>query len=134
MEKSRYEEAGVSIDRANAFVKAIGPIIKKTFSPSVISDFGGFSSLYSLDTTRYKDPVLVSSTDGVGTKLLVARMMEKYDTVGIDLVAMCVNDILVTGAKPVFFLDYMAFGKLDLHVATELIKGIARGCTKANIP
>lgn len=131
MGEGRYAQAGVSIDRANAFVEKITPLIRRTFKASVLDNFGSFASLYSLDTTKYKQPVLVASTDGVGTKLLVAKWMGIYDTVGIDLVAMCANDILTLGATPLFFLDYLATGRLDVEVATKLVEGIAKGCEMA---
>lgn len=131
MEQSRYEEAGVSIDRANTFVEKIRPFIKRTFKPNVLDNFGSFAALYSLDVAKYKEPVLVSSTDGVGTKLLVAKKMGVYDTIGTDLVAMCANDILCLGATPLFFLDYLATGRLDVEVATKIVEGIARACEMA---
>lgn len=131
MGEGRYAQAGVSIDRANAFVEKITPLIRRTFKANVLDNFGSFASLYSLDITKYKQPVLVSSTDGVGTKLLVAKRMGIYDTVGIDLVAMCANDVLSLGATPLFFLDYLATGRLDVEVATKLVEGIAKGCEMA---
>ncbi len=126
--KSRYVEAGVDIDKGNEFVKRIKPLVAATFQRGVISDIGGFGGLFALGGDRYKDPVLVSSTDGVGTKLTVAQLCNRHDTIGIDLVAMCVNDTVVSGAKPLFFLDYFATGKLDNEVAVDVVKGIARGC------
>ena len=126
--KSRYVEAGVDIDKGNEFVKRIKPLVAATFQRGVISDIGGFGGLFALGGNRYKDPVLVSSTDGVGTKLSVAKLCNRHDTIGIDLVAMCVNDTIVSGAKPLFFLDYFATGKLDTEVAVDVVKGIARGC------
>lgn len=125
--KSRYIEAGVDIDKGNEFVKRIKPLVAATFQRGVVSDIGGFGGLFALGS-RYKDPVLVSSTDGVGTKLSVAQLCNRHDTIGIDLVAMCVNDTIVSGAKPLFFLDYFAAGKLDLQVAVDVVKGIAKGC------
>ena len=127
-----YKDAGVDIDKANILVKKIKTIAKKTFRTGVLGDIGGFGGLYSLNTDRYSSPVLVSSTDGVGTKLKIAFMTGKHDTVGIDLVAMCVNDIVVQGAKPLFFLDYLSVGKLDNAMALEIIKGIGAGCQIAN--
>ncbi|MBF0497863.1 MAG: phosphoribosylformylglycinamidine cyclo-ligase, partial [Deltaproteobacteria bacterium] len=127
-QKSKYAMAGVDIDQGNRLVDRIKPIAKATFSPSVITDIGGFAGLYSLNVDRYERPVLISSTDGVGTKLKVAIQMDKHDTVGIDLVAMCVNDIVVQGGKPLFMLDYLAMGKLDTDKAEAIIKGIATGC------
>jgi len=126
--KSRYIEAGVDIDKGNEFVKRIKPLVAATFQRGVISDIGGFGGLFALGGDRYKDPVLVSSTDGVGTKLGVAQLCNRHDTIGIDLVAMCVNDTVVSGAKPLFFLDYFAAGKLDVQVAVDVVKGIAKGC------
>ncbi len=126
-----YKGSGVDIDAGNKFVQLIRPLVRKTFRPEVITDIGGFGGLFSFKAKRYKNPVLVSSTDGVGTKLKVAFMMHRHDTVGIDLVAMCVNDIVVQGAEPLFLLDYLATGKLSLKVSTEIIKGIAQGCQEA---
>ena len=125
---SRYAEAGVNIDAGNKFVDSIKNIVSSTFSPYVVTDIGGFAGAFSLNTQNYKKPVLLSSTDGVGTKLKIAFMCDKHDTIGIDLVAMCVNDILVQGATPLFFLDYLAMGKLDIEKAKEIIRGIADGC------
>lgn len=130
-EKSKYTEAGVDIDKGNAFVKGIKDIVSSTHQRGVVSEIGGFSSLFAIDKESYNNPVLVSSTDGVGTKLAVAQMCKKHDTIGIDLVAMCVNDIIVSGAKPLFFLDYFSSGELDLQVATDVVKGIADGCIQA---
>lgn len=127
-----YKEAGVDIDLADHIVKKIKPLIKKTFTPGVLGDIGGFGGLFSLAEQNYKEPVLVSGTDGVGTKLKIAFALDKHDSVGIDLVAMCVNDIVTCGAKPLFFLDYISIGKLSEKVAVELIKGIAEGCKMAN--
>jgi phosphoribosylformylglycinamidine cyclo-ligase len=132
MEKSlTYADAGVDVDKANAFVKKIKSIAKMTFKSGVLGDIGGFGSLFSLNTANYERPVLVSSTDGVGTKLKIAFMTGKHDTVGIDLVAMCVNDIAVQGAKPLFFLDYLAMGRLDNDIATQIVSGIGEGCKMA---
>jgi phosphoribosylformylglycinamidine cyclo-ligase len=127
----RYQQAGVDIGLGNAFVERIRPLVRKTFTPGVISDIGGFSGLFRLDPSAYEEPVLVSSTDGVGTKLKVAQRLGKHRTVGIDLVAMCVNDIVVQGAKPLFFLDYLAAGRLNLEVQTEIVEGIVHGCQQA---
>jgi len=129
--KGRYAEAGVDIDAGNKFVDMIKPIVSRTFKPGVMSDIGGFAGLFSLNVQQMKKPVLIASTDGVGTKLKVAFMMDKHDTVGIDLVAMCVNDIVVQGASPLFFLDYLAMGKLNLERAKDILKGIADGCLDA---
>jgi len=129
--KSRYSEAGVDIDKGNAFVSAIKGMVKETHGRGVLSDIGGYSGLFSIANSECKEPVLVSSTDGVGTKLNIAKMCNRHDTIGIDLVAMCANDVIVCGAKPLFFLDYFAIGKLELEVATEVVKGIAKGCKYA---
>lgn len=126
-----YKSAGVDIDVGNKFVQRIKPLVRKTFRPEVINELGGFGGLFALKLKKYKNPVLVSSTDGVGTKLKIAFMAGKHDTVGIDLVAMCVNDVVVQGAEPLFLLDYLATGQLSLEVATQIIKGIVRGCLQA---
>jgi phosphoribosylformylglycinamidine cyclo-ligase len=128
----KYLEAGVDIDAANRFVEMIKPIVSRTFKPGVITDIGGFAALHSLNVQDMTNPVLVTSTDGVGTKLKIACMLDKHDTVGIDLVAMCVNDIMVQGATPLLMLDYISMGKLDIKKAVEIIKGIAAGCKEAN--
>ncbi|MBF0446378.1 MAG: phosphoribosylformylglycinamidine cyclo-ligase [Magnetococcales bacterium] len=125
---SRYAESGVDIDKANDFVDKIKPLVAATFQRGVLTGIGGFGGLFALGGDRYKDPVLVSSTDGVGTKLKIAELCNKHDTIGIDLVAMCVNDIAVSGAKPLFFLDYLSTGSLDVEQATDVVKGIAKGC------
>ncbi len=130
-EMGKYAEAGVDIDAGNRFVKMIKPIVSKTFKTGVITELGGFAGLFSLNVQHMKNPVLVSSTDGVGTKLKVAFMMDKHDTIGIDLVAMCVNDIMVQGSTPLFFLDYLSMGKLDVDKAQEIVTGIAVGCLEA---
>lgn len=129
--KVTYKDAGVDIDSGNTFVKMIKPLVKSTYRPEVIADLGGFGGLFSLNMTKYRQPVLVSGTDGVGTKLKLAFMADKHDTVGIDLVAMCVNDIIVQGAEPLFFLDYLATGRLEPEKAAEIVKGIANGCSQA---
>lgn len=126
--KSRYAEAGVDIEAGLRLVDALKPIVTKTFKSGVITDIGGFAGLFSLNVRHIKNPVLVSSTDGVGTKLKIAFMLDKHDTIGIDLVAMCVNDIMVQGATPLFLLDYISMGKLDVNKAKEIVKGIAAGC------
>jgi phosphoribosylformylglycinamidine cyclo-ligase len=126
-----YKDAGVDIGLASKIVKKIKPLIKKTSIPGVLGDIGGFGGLFSLAEQNYQEPVLVSGTDGVGTKLKIAFTLNKHDSVGIDLVAMCVNDIITCGAKPLFFLDYISIGKLSEKVAVELIKGIAEGCKMA---
>ncbi len=120
-----YKEAGVDIKKAEKLVKKI---------KGIVSGIGGFSGLYPMELARYKKPFLVASTDGVGTKLKIAQLIRKHNTVGIDLVAMCVNDIITCGAKPMFFLDYFATGKLELGVAEEVIKGIHKGCLQGRCP
>jgi phosphoribosylformylglycinamidine cyclo-ligase len=130
-ESFTYADAGVDIEKANKLVETIGKIAKKTFRSGVIGDIGGFGGLFSLNLANLDRPVLVSSTDGVGTKLKIVFMLDKHDTVGIDLVAMCVNDIIVQGAKPLFFLDYLSMGNLDTQRAASIIKGIAEGCQQS---
>jgi phosphoribosylformylglycinamidine cyclo-ligase len=129
--KLTYKKVGVDIKKGDMFVKKISPLARKTFRPEVLSDIGSFGGLFNLDKKKYKNPVLVSGTDGVGTKLKVAFMADMHSTVGIDLVAMCVNDILTNGAEPLFFLDYFATGKLKPEKAAEVIKGISDGCIEA---
>jgi phosphoribosylformylglycinamidine cyclo-ligase len=126
-----YRDAGVDIDAGDEFVDRIKPLVRSTFRPEVLTDLGGFGGLFRLQTKKYEDPVLVSGTDGVGTKLKIAFMMDKHDTVGIDLVAMCVNDVAVSGAEPLFFLDYFATGKLAVPKAQQVVSGIADGCRQA---
>ncbi|MDI6641866.1 MAG: phosphoribosylformylglycinamidine cyclo-ligase [Elusimicrobiota bacterium] len=118
-----YKTTGVDIDKANLFVRKI-----KKLAPKI----GGFSGIFSIDTKKFKDPVIAATTDGIGTKLKIAQLVNKHDTVGIDLVAMCVNDLITCGAEPLFFLDYFATGKLNLKVAEEIIEGINKGCKLAN--
>ncbi len=130
--KLTYKNSGVDISEGNKLVDIIKPLARSTFKPYVLTDIGSFGALCKLNTSKYKSPVLVSSTDGVGTKLKIAFMMNKHDTVGIDLVAMCVNDILTSGARPLFFLDYFASGKLSTRQAADVIKGIADGCIDAD--
>lgn len=123
-----YKKSGVDIDKGNRLVDIIKPFTKSTFNSDVINDIGSFGALYKISRPKHTNPVLVSSTDGVGTKLNIAFQLNKHDTVGIDLVAMCVNDILTSGARPLFFLDYFATGKLSTKKAADVIKGIAEGC------
>ncbi len=126
-----YRDAGVDIGAGSEFVRRISPLVRSTFRPEVLTDLGGFGGLFRFPADRYKDPILVSGTDGVGTKLRIAFMMDRHDTVGIDLVAMCVNDVLVSGAEPLFFLDYLATGKLLPEKAEAIVKGIVAGCREA---
>jgi phosphoribosylformylglycinamidine cyclo-ligase len=125
---SEYKAAGVDIDAGNETARRIRTLARETFTPGVLSEIGSFGGLFRLDRDRYQDPVLVSSADGVGTKLKVAFMMDKHDTVGADLVNHCVNDILVQGAEPLFFLDYLATGRLSPAVAEQVVTGVARAC------
>jgi phosphoribosylformylglycinamidine cyclo-ligase len=126
-----YRDAGVNIDAGAALVERIKPLAAMTRRPEVVTDLGGFSGLFALPLQQYRQPLLVSGTDGVGTKLKLALDFEKHDTIGIDLVAMCVNDVLVTGAEPLFFLDYYATGQLVIEQASAIIAGIAEGCHQA---
>src|SRR5437764_2993949 len=125
-----YRDAGVDIEAGDALVETIKPYARKTMRAEVLAGIGGFGALCEIPK-KYREPVLVSGTDGVGTKLKLAFALARHDTIGIDLVAMSVNDILVQGAEPLFFLDYYACGKLDVAVATEVVAGIARGCELA---
>ncbi len=125
-----YREAGVDIDAGNALVERIKPLVRRSFRPEVMGGLGGFGALFDL-SGKYREPVLVSGTDGVGTKLKLAQQLGRHDSIGIDLVGMCVNDVLVQGAEPLFFLDYFATGKLDIDTAAAVIGGIARGCEEA---
>jgi len=132
LKMTKYGEAGVDISKGNAFVEEIKDIVGSTHQRGVLGEIGGFSSHIVIDTNKYKKPVIVNSTDGVGTKLAVAHLCNKHDTIGIDLVAMCVNDLVVGGATPLSFLDYFAVGKLDMTIAKDIIKGIVEGCVQAN--
>ena len=129
--RTTYREAGVDIDAGNELVRAIKPLAKSTMRKGADAELGGFGALFRLKDLGYKDPVLVSTTDGVGTKLKIAIETGRHDTIGIDLVAMCVNDLIVQGAEPLFFLDYYATGKLDTGTAKSVIAGIAEGCRQA---
>ncbi|HVI26197.1 MAG TPA: phosphoribosylformylglycinamidine cyclo-ligase [Xanthomonadaceae bacterium] len=122
-----YRDAGVDIDAGNEIVERIKPLVKRSFRPEVMGGLGGFGALFDL-SGKYREPVLVSGTDGVGTKLKLAQQLGRHDTIGIDLVAMCVNDVLVQGAEPLFFLDYFATGKLDVDTTVAVVGGIAKGC------
>jgi phosphoribosylformylglycinamidine cyclo-ligase len=126
-----YKDAGVDIEAGERFVQLIKPLARRTFTPGVKGEIGGFAALFAPDLSAYKRPVLVASTDGVGTKLKVASLMGRYDTIGIDLVAMCVNDVGVTGAVPLIFLDYLATAHLDVEMGVEIIKGVSQGCLEA---
>lgn len=130
--KLSYRKSGVDIQKANLFVKKIKPLIKTTKRPGWVSDIGAFAGFFKPEMSAYKNPLIVASTDGVGTKLMIANWAGKHDTVGIDLVAMCVNDIITCGAEPLFFLDYLATGKLSPRVSYEVMKGIVKGCRLAN--
>lgn len=131
-QKLSYQDAGVSIDRGNRLVDRIKSSASSTHGKGVMGNLGGFGALFDIGAMNYKDPVLVSGTDGVGTKLKLAAEMNQHHTIGIDLVAMCVNDILVQGASPLFFLDYFACGELDVDAASDVINGIAQGCKLAD--
>ena len=129
-----YEQAGVNIAAGNALVKAIGPLAKSTRRPGADAELGGFGGLFDLRAAGFQDPILVAANDGVGTKLKLAIDTGKHDGVGIDLVAMCVNDLVVQGAEPLFFLDYFACGKLENAVAEQVVASIADGCRRAGCP
>ncbi|HIF20103.1 MAG TPA: phosphoribosylformylglycinamidine cyclo-ligase [Gammaproteobacteria bacterium] len=131
--KLTYSDSGVDIDEANQLIDNIKPIVRQTLNKNVLSNIGGFGALYELDINHYKKPVLVSGTDGVGTKIMLAKELSCFDQIGIDLVAMCVNDVITLGAKPLFFLDYFATSKLKVSEATNIIKGIAEGCLQSDI-
>ncbi|MHB1138753.1 MAG: phosphoribosylformylglycinamidine cyclo-ligase [Microthrixaceae bacterium] len=126
-----YEAAGVSIGAGEAAVEAIKADVRSTFRPEVIGDIGGFGGLFRFDPTKYAEPILVSSTDGVGTKALVAKAVGRFDTIGVDLVAMCVDDLVCAGAEPLFFLDYISVGQLDPDHVKQLVAGVAEGCRQA---
>ena len=126
-----YKDAGVDIDAANHLIQRIKPVASRTYRDGVLAGLGGFGALFELPVSRYRNPVLVSGTDGVGTKLKLAQELGQHDTAGIDLVAMCANDILVQGAEPLFFLDYLATGKLDVDIAAQVVESIAEGCRQA---
>ncbi len=134
-----YKDAGVDIEAGESMVGLIRPLVKRTFGPRVMGSFGGFAGLFRLDYNEkpfkhnYRDPVLVACTDGVGTKLKVAFAMKKFDTVGIDLVAMSVNDLICSGAEPLFFLDYLAVGKLEPEKTAEIVKGFDNGLSDITI-
>ena len=130
-DKLTYKDAGVNIDAGNYSVKLIKESVRATYRPEVLGDLGGFGGLFALQAGKYKEPVLVSGTDGVGTKLKIAFLLGKHDTVGQDAVAMCVNDILVQGAEPLFFLDYLAVGKLDPEQVASVVKGVANACKES---
>ena len=131
MSSLTYKDSGVDITKGNRLIEKIKPIAKSTLRPGVLSGLGGFGAMFEIPIDRYKNPVLISGTDGVGTKLMVAEMLNKHDTIGIDLVAMCVNDLIVQGAEPLFFLDYYATGSLNEEVATSVISGIGEGCIQS---
>ena len=131
MESFDYKKAGVNIDAGEEVVQSIKAMVRTTFRPEVLTDIGGFAGFFRPNLHAFKDPVFAAATDGVGTKLKIAFMLDKHDTVGIDAVAMCVNDLIVQGAEPLFFLDYLAVGKLDVDKATEIIGGVVEGCRQA---
>jgi phosphoribosylformylglycinamidine cyclo-ligase len=131
MSSLTYKDSGVDITKGNQLIEKIKPIAKATLRPGVLAGLGGFGAMFEIPIDRYKNPVLISGTDGVGTKLMVAEMLNKHNTIGIDLVAMCVNDLIVQGAEPLFFLDYYATGSLNEEVATSVISGIGEGCIQS---
>ncbi len=131
IEGATYAGAGVDITAGDEAVERIKKLAQSTYRPGVLSGVGGFASLFSLGMDSYRHPVLVSSTDGVGTKLLVARAIDRYETIGIDLVAMCVDDLVCVGAEPLFLLDYVAVGKLDAKRLADVVSGVAEGCRSA---
>lgn len=131
MSSLTYQDSGVDINKGNDLIEKIKPIAKSTIREGVLAELGGFGAMFELPTNKYKNPVLISGTDGVGTKLKIAGMLNKHDTIGIDLVAMCVNDVIVQGAEPLFFLDYYATGKLNTNIAVSVISGIGKGCKQS---
>jgi len=131
MSSLTYKDAGVDITKGNALIEQIKPIAKSTMRPGVLAGLGGFGAMFEIPLEKYKNPVLISGTDGVGTKLKVAEMLNRHNTIGIDLVAMCVNDLIVQGAEPLFFLDYYATGSLNTDIATSVISGIGEGCIQS---
>ena len=131
MSSLTYKDSGVDITKGNQLIERIKPIAKSTFRPGVLAGLGGFGAMFEIPLDKYKNPVLISGTDGVGTKLKVAELLNKHDTIGIDLVAMCVNDLIVQGAEPLFFLDYFATGFLNPDIATSVIEGIGEGCRQS---
>ena len=135
MSKIDYKKAGVDIDAGNKAVENIKEDVKTTFTPNVLTGLGSFGSLFSLKTilNEYQNPVLVQSIDGVGTKTIIARKLEKFDTIGIDLLSACSNDILVMGAKPLTFLDYIANEKLNPLIIKEIVSGMVKGCRETNV-
>jgi phosphoribosylaminoimidazole synthetase len=133
MSSLTYQDAGVDINKGNDLIEKIKPIAKSTARKGVLAGLGGFGAMFELPMNKYKNPVLISGTDGVGTKLKVAEMLNKHDTIGIDLVAMCVNDLIVQGADPLFFLDYYATGNFNTDIAVSVISGIGEGCRIINL-
>ncbi len=131
MSSLTYKDSGVDITKGNQLIEKIKPIAKSTLRQGVLAGLGGFGAMFEIPIDQYKNPVLISGTDGVGTKLMVAEMLNKHNTIGIDLVAMCVNDLIVQGAEPLFFLDYYATGSLNEDVATSVISGIGEGCIQS---
>ena len=131
MSSLTYKDSGVDITKGNQLIEKIKPIAKSTLRPGVLGGLGGFGAMFEIPLEKYKNPLLISGTDGVGTKLKVAEMLNKHDTIGIDLVAMCVNDLIVQGAEPLFFLDYYATGSLNPEIATSVIEGIGEGCRQS---
>src|SRR5881396_3466781 len=132
MKKKAYTSAGVDVDLGNKLKSTLPQLLAATHRPEVLGKVGGFGGLFALNTRKYKEPILVSSVDGVGTKLKIAFAMDRHDTIGQDLVNHCVNDIAVLGAEPLFFLDYLGTGKLEPHVFTQIIEGFARACAENN--